>query len=61
MTFIQGRINVDATSRRCIDVDATLYKPHVPAGQDYLGLSVLNMCRAMPKGVFGTMRMRRLL
>ena len=28
----QRRINVDATSRRCIDVDPTLYKRHMPAG-----------------------------
>ena len=33
MTFIQRRLNVDATSGRCIDVEATLYKRHVPAGQ----------------------------
>ena len=26
----QRRINVDATSQRCIDVDTTLYKRHVP-------------------------------
>ena len=26
MTFIQRRLNVDATSWRCIDVEATLYK-----------------------------------
>ena len=32
MTFIQRRLNVDAMSRRCIDVEATLYKRHVPAG-----------------------------
>ena len=32
MTFIQRRTNVDATSRRCIDVDTTLYKRHMPAG-----------------------------
>ena len=32
MTFIQCRIDVDATSWRCIDVYATLYKRHVPAG-----------------------------
>ena len=31
MTFIQRRINVDATSWRCIDVNATLYKRHVHA------------------------------
>ena len=28
----QRRINVIATPRRCIDVDATLYKRHLPAG-----------------------------
>ena len=32
MMFIQRRLNVDATSWRCIDVEATLYKRHVPAG-----------------------------
>ena len=32
MRFIQRRINVDATLWRCIDVDATLYKRHMPAG-----------------------------
>ena len=31
MTFIQRRINVDATSWRCIDVDATLFQRCVPA------------------------------
>ena len=31
MTFLQRRINVDATSRRCIDVDSTLNIRHVPA------------------------------
>ena len=32
MTLIQRRLNVDATSWRCIDVEPTLYKRHVPAG-----------------------------
>ena len=32
MTCIQRRRNVDATSWRCIDVQATLYTRHVPAG-----------------------------
>ena len=32
MTLIQRRLNVDATSWRCIDVEATLYQCHVPAG-----------------------------
>ena len=32
MTLIQCRLNVDATSWRCIDVEPTLYKHHVPAG-----------------------------
>ena len=31
MTLIQRRLNVDATSWRCIDVEPTLYKRHVPA------------------------------
>ena len=31
MKFIQRRINVDATSWRCIDVITTLYKRHMPA------------------------------
>ena len=33
MTFIQSRINVEATSGRCVDVNATLYKRHVPVGK----------------------------
>ena len=32
MAYIQRRINVDATSWRRIDVNATLYICHVPAG-----------------------------
>ena len=32
MTFIQSRLNVDATSGLCIDVEATLYRRHVAAG-----------------------------
>ena len=32
ITLIQRRHNVDATSWHCIDVVATLYKRHVPAG-----------------------------
>ena len=32
MTSIQRRLNVDATSWRCIDVETTLYKRRVPAG-----------------------------
>ena len=32
LTFIQRRINVDAASWRCIDVNAMLYKGQVPAG-----------------------------
>ena len=32
ITFIQRRLNVDATSWRCIDVEATLYRRHVSAG-----------------------------
>ena len=31
MTFKQRRLNVDATSWRCIDVEATLYRRHVSA------------------------------
>ena len=55
MTLIQRRLNVDATSWRCIDVEATLYKRHVPAGNRLLKryrrkkmfyfLFVLNKCR----------------
>ena len=33
MMLIQRRLNVDATSWRCIDVEPTLYKRHVPAGK----------------------------
>ena len=35
----QRRINVDATSWRCIDVDATLYTRHVPAGPRFVWLA----------------------
>ena len=38
MTLIQRRLNVDATSWRCIDVAATLYNRHVPADGLILGL-----------------------
>ena len=31
MTSIQRRLNVDATSWRCIDVETTLYECHMPA------------------------------
>ena len=31
IAFMQRRINLDATSWRCIEVSATLYKRHVPA------------------------------
>ena len=39
MTLIQRRLNVDATSWRCIDVEPTLYKRHVPAGSVLAGSS----------------------
>ena len=32
MTLIQRRLNVEATSWRCIDVEATLYKRQVSVG-----------------------------
>ena len=32
MTLKQRRLNVDATSWRCIDIEPTLYKRHVPIG-----------------------------
>ena len=32
MTLIQRRLNVDATSWRCIDVEPTMYKRYVTAG-----------------------------
>ena len=32
MTFIQSRVNVNATLWNCIDVNASFYKRHVPAG-----------------------------
>ena len=35
MTLKQRRLNVDATSWRCIDVEPTLYKRHVSAGVLY--------------------------
>ena len=33
--FIQRRLNVDATSRRRIDIETTLYKHHMPAWQAF--------------------------
>ena len=42
MTSIQRRLNVDATSRRCIDVETTLYRRHVSAGYSlFLSLTKL--------------------
>ena len=45
MKLIQHRLNVDATSWRCIDVEPTLYKRRMPAGywlfQSGSSLSVL--------------------
>ena len=35
-TFIQRRLNVDATSWRCIDVEVTLYRRRVSAGMSSL-------------------------
>ena len=50
MTLIR-RLNVDAMSWRCIDVEPTLYKRHVPAGIKYwiifirwMGFSILWVC-----------------
>ena len=37
-SFIQRRFNVDAASWRCIDVDATLYKRHVPAEMTFIAI-----------------------
>ena len=33
---LQRRISVDATSWRCIDVDATLFKRYVPTGVELI-------------------------
>ena len=41
MTFIQRRINVDATSWRCIDVGTTLYKRHMSAGKHFLDIIII--------------------
>ena len=43
MTFIQRRLNVDATSRRCIDVEATLFKRHVLAELPLSDLSTISV------------------
>ena len=42
MTSIQCRLNVDATSWRCIDIETTLYKRHVPAG--YVPICIIIDC-----------------
>ena len=36
MAILQRRINVDATSRRCIDVDATLSQSYVSTERDFV-------------------------
>ena len=41
MTSIQRRLNVDATSWRCIDVESTLHRRHVPARQLILEILML--------------------
>ena len=45
MTFIQRRFNVDATSWRCINVEATLYRRHVSAGGDVA--HIINLYRSV--------------
>ena len=47
MTFIQRRLNVDATSWRCIDVEATLYRRHVSAGY-FLSYTSLQQVHFLP-------------
>ena len=47
MTLIQRCLNVDATSWRCIDVELTLYKRHVPAG-DILQIGVWSVSTLLP-------------
>ena len=59
-TLRQRRINVDATSWRCIDVDATLYKRHMPAGnlfvlRFYGPVNPMGSCRA--RSVYLTTRL----
>ena len=44
MMFIQRRLNVDATSWRCIDIEATLCKHHAPAGHQPAALKGLHIC-----------------
>ena len=40
MTFIQRRLDVDVTSMRCIDVEATLHKRYVTAGRRYIDVEL---------------------
>ena len=44
MTLIQRRLNVDATSWRCIDFEPTLYKRHVPAGSSFTQIDMEVSC-----------------
>ena len=46
MTLIQRRLNVDATSRRYINAEPTLYKCHVPAGYFEISRKITN-CKKM--------------
>ena len=41
---MQRQLNVDATSWRCIDVEATLYKRHVPAGMIRFMRAFVSVC-----------------
>ena len=49
--LIQRHINVDATSWRCIDVNATFYKRHALAGYTLLFDNILNIQYSMTTSV----------
>ena len=48
MTLIQRCLNVDATSCRCIDVEPTLYKRHVPTGYSLIRNFDILRCSIVP-------------
>ena len=58
MTFIQRRFNVDATSWRCIDVEATLYLRYMPAGFDSTHIKSIFNVRNQCQFTYSPMKIR---
>ena len=60
-TLIQRRLNVDATSWRCVDVEPTLFKHHVPAGYSFTEPACWLLKEWSPVSALGMFVCRRLL